>query len=283
MTSLRRRQIRLIERAGFHGLLAKSATSRAKEATQEDVELFYDDIWIRRVGDKFYGDRARFDYRPADFAGWKEQHVTWAKQSADCWFHDYAPQAGDTIVDIGAGFGNDAILFSRAVGPAGAVVAVEAHPALYRRLVKTCKWSKLHNVIPVDLAADSARGSKWVEGVKHADEPGEKAVVESAETATERFDEIAALLRLERVSFLKMNVAGGELAALEGMPETLKKTARIAVACHDFRADYGQSDFFRTRKKVSAILRDAGFHLKRRVNDPRPYVADTLYGAREGA
>src|SRR5688572_6352577 len=42
----------------------------------------------------------------------------------DNWAWDYLPQAGDTIFDIGAGIGEEAVVFSELVGDEGRVIAI---------------------------------------------------------------------------------------------------------------------------------------------------------------
>lgn len=42
----------------------------------------------------------------------------------------YAPQPGETVLDLGSGAGLDAILTARAVGPAGRVIAVDYAPEM---------------------------------------------------------------------------------------------------------------------------------------------------------
>jgi hypothetical protein len=46
-------------------------------------------------------------------------------------FWGYRPRAGDTILDIGAGLGEETLTFSRAVGDQGQVICVEAHPRTF--------------------------------------------------------------------------------------------------------------------------------------------------------
>src|SRR5262249_9994388 len=55
----------------------------------------------------------------------------------DLWLYEYKMKLGDTIVDIGAGVGDDAVFWSKLVGPAGRVIAVEANPRVFRCLEKT--------------------------------------------------------------------------------------------------------------------------------------------------
>jgi FkbM family methyltransferase len=56
------------------------------------------------------------------------------------------PKPGDTIVDIGAGRGEDDLAFSQAVGPTGKVLAVEAQPRSFRMLKAFCEVNDLRNV-----------------------------------------------------------------------------------------------------------------------------------------
>ena len=265
------------------GPLGAFGTIAARIATQQDVGLFFDEIWIRRVADRYYGDKSSFDYYAEEFKSWNYIHDLWANDPVDCWLHHYQPTPGDTIVDIGAGFGNDAIVFSRAVGPTGTVVAIEAHPASFRKLKKTCKWNQLSNVVAVEIAVSERNGVVAITGeddnAANSIGGGEEGAYRY-EVAARRFDDIASELGLEEIALLKMNIEGAEREALLGMPNALQRTSRVAIACHDFRAQAGQSDFFRTKDFVRQLLTHAGFALQFREGDARPYVADTVYGVR---
>src|SRR5262245_5196542 len=61
------------------------------------------------------------------------------RDASDYWFHLYKPQAGDIIVDIGAGRGEDVYAFSQAVGETGHVIAVEPHPESFSILRRFCE------------------------------------------------------------------------------------------------------------------------------------------------
>ena len=52
----------------------------------------------------------------------------------------YQPKPGDTVVDVGAGMGDDTLVFSRMVGPSGRVFSFEAHPDTFRCLQKAEPW-----------------------------------------------------------------------------------------------------------------------------------------------
>jgi hypothetical protein len=54
---------------------------------------------------------------------------------------------------------------------------------------------------------------------------------------TPELDALLSRLGIERVDFLKMNIEGAELKALEGFRHGLARTLNLAVACHDGRAE----------------------------------------------
>lgn len=88
------------------------------------------------------------------------------------------------------------------------------------------------------------------------------------------WSDFKALFDIGRVDLLKMNVEGAETALLEHID--LDDVERVAVAVHDFRADRGEGEHFRTRARVVEILQGAGF-----VISPLPY--DWLFAERPAA
>lgn len=85
---------------------------------------------------------------------------------------------------------------------------------------------------------------------------------------------------ITRVNFLKMNIEGAEIAALQGMKQSICLVDAICVCCHDFRAARGEDDSYRTRDFVSKFLPENGFSIEARESDPRDYERDHLYGSR---
>ena len=212
------------------------------------------------------------------------QHDIWLNDPADFWFHAYTPQLGDTVIDIGAGFGNDAVAFSRAVGETGCVIAVEAHPVAAKKLQKTILWSELTNTTGLAIAVGDTEGSVHISG--EYDDVANSIIEDVSEGAEgfdvpmRRLDDVLGEQGIEQVSVLKMNIEGAETAALRGMPRFLERTQTAVIACHDFRSEQGEPDHFRTKGDVSKILKDAGFELSMRPGDSRPYVRDMIYAIR---
>ena len=85
---------------------------------------------------------------------------------------------------------------------------------------------------------------------------------------------------VEEISLIKMNIEGAERYALLGMQSVIRRTGTICVACHDFLADLGHGEEFRTRAFVEGFLIDQGFKLASRRDDPRDWVRDHIFGLR---
>jgi hypothetical protein len=77
-----------------------------------------------------------------------------------------------------------------------------------------------------------------------------------------------------------MNTEGAERRALLGMESVIPSVRQICVACHDFRADHGDGEQFRTRAFVAQFLIDHGFTLSSRPHDSRDYVRDHVFELR---
>jgi FkbM family methyltransferase len=65
---------------------------------------------------------------------------------------------------VGAGVGEEALTFSRAVGERGKVICIEAHPRTYRCLEKLAHYNRLENVIPIHQAVtETSCGTAMIE------------------------------------------------------------------------------------------------------------------------
>ena len=56
----------------------------------------------------------------------------------------YKPRNGDVVMDIGAGVGEEVLMFSREVGELGKVICVQGHPRTYSCLEKLIKYNSPH-------------------------------------------------------------------------------------------------------------------------------------------
>ena len=253
--------LRAIDRPGVRFILSKMATWHARRRSPS-IRVFFDRVWMHEVDGRFWADSEKFSYHGNCRRTWQTQGTTVPYAAADNWFYLYKPRLGDVIVDIGAGNGMEILTFSQPVGETGRVIAVEAHPGTFSMLERVCHWNKLNNVTCHMKAVMAEVGTAFItDDVRdsgHHNQLAEDGIAVSGTTV----DELTADFPV--IDFVKMNNEGAERIAIEGMSESIKKTRYVCVAAHDFRAERGDGEQFRTRKVVIEFLRDHGFEVKTR-------------------
>jgi FkbM family methyltransferase len=281
--TLRRAIIRALDRPGGRFLLSKMATRYARSRTNADIAIYFDEIWIHRVGTHTFPDSLAFDYYADAVVSWTRQLAEYYRDAADYWFHIYKPKAGDVIVDVGAGHGEDTLPFSTAVGPTGRVLAVEAHPTSFLILRRFCELNGLVNVKPLHYAIVDRPSTVYIDTREKWETNAVRFDVGDRSTTPVRavtVDDLCEAEQLTTIHFLKINIEGAETLALRGLQRLVSRVEHLAVACHDFRAERGDGEEFRTRAAVIEILRGMGFALALRDDDPRPYVRDHVHAFR---
>jgi FkbM family methyltransferase len=281
--SLKRRIIDLLDRNGGRALLARVTTFQARRELGREVEVFHDGLlWIHRVNATFFPDGRRFCYYRSSFTKWAELPAKYIKDADDYWFRHYQPHKGDIVFDIGAGRGEDTIAFSKAVGETGRVVAIEAHPRSFELLDTFCRLNKLENVSPINLAVMDKRGE--ISMVESHDWRAHAVDVDGTSSnlrvTSGTLDQISAELEIKHIDFLKVNIEGAERYALVGMESILECTESICVACHDFLAERGLGEHYRTKRFVERFLADHGFRTRSYPDDRRDYVRCHVFAFR---
>lgn len=227
----------------------------------EDIQVLFEGVWGRHP----------------------ERVAKFLRDANDYWFHVYKPKPGDAIVDIGAGRGEDVFAFSNAIGPTGKVWAIEPHPDTFSILNEFCRRNKLNNVETLRYACVEEPGELqietlpvWESNYVRSGEPAPSSYPVTGVT----FDSICRDKGIDRIDFLKMNIEGAEKVALPGCREALKLAKNVCVSGHDFRANRGEGEGFRTLAFVREFLLDAGFEILTRDDDPRYYVPYHVHGVR---
>jgi FkbM family methyltransferase len=281
--SLKRNIANFLDRKGGRTLLGKITTSLARRELGREVNVFHDGrLWIHQVNSTFFPDDRRFCYFGSSFKDWAELPSRYIKDAEDYWFRRYQPREGDTVFDIGAGRGEDTFAFSRAVGGKGRVVSIEAHPLTYELLERFCRLNHLENTALLNVAVMDKQGEismveseDWRANAVAAD--GTSGNVRVVATTIDRICNERAI---KRIDFLKMNIEGAERYALPGMESMLGSTKAICVACHDFLADRGLGESYRTKQLVEQFLVGHGFRTASYPDDPRDYVRCHVFAIR---
>jgi FkbM family methyltransferase len=134
---------------------------------------------------------------------------------------------GTAVLDVGANFGQMSLLFSRLVGENGVVYSFEAQKRVFDILNKTIEANQLANIKPQFCAVYFESGRTF-----HFPEPDFVRfgtygsynlpidAVEGQEVISLKIDD----LQIEKpISFMKVDVQGCDLFAMQGAVETIKK------------------------------------------------------------
>ena len=159
------------------------------------------------------------------------------------------------------------------------MLAVEAHPRTFECLRESVRLNRLENVEPIELAV--AETSKELE-IEDCDQHIGNAIRETAggssmiKVQAKSIDEICRNEGVESVDLLAMNIEGAEKFAVQGLITMLEKTKRLAISCHDFKADRLEDEFFRTKSEILSFVEKSGFVVVE-VEFETPWDRDWLY------
>lgn len=281
---IRQSLISALDRGGLRWILAWLATHVARRGSGPPVTVFFDGFWCRRIGSDVFVDAPRFQYTMENLRASGTRAENLEREAVDCWFYVYRPKPGDVIIDVGAGRGEHLLTLSRAVGDDGLVVAIEADPVSFAMLEAAGRLNLLSNVMTLHSAAMAQPGTarltvteSWFQNTVLE---GSAAIGETVEVPGVTLDSVCEGLNRSEIDFVKMNIEGAEVDALKGLENWHPRVHAICVACHDFMADAGEGEGYRTRETVHRMLEGLGYEVTTRRDDPRPYVSDHLHARR---
>jgi FkbM family methyltransferase len=131
---------------------------------------------------------------------------------------------GDVVVDAGANKGAYTYWLRRATGPKGRVLAYEPQASLAAYLQRACVTFGWNNVVVRQIALSDRAGIAKLHVPGGGVSPGAslEAVTSGEETFECAVETLDRELKEERVSFLKVDVEGHELALFKGAEQTLR-------------------------------------------------------------
>ena len=189
--------------------------------------------------------------RGIDFGSFVEELVAHAYQNVVA--------AGDVVVDGGAARGWHTFSLAKLVGPKGRVHAVEALADNCEFLrTRARQWRYEEGVVVHELALGTENGStKFQRVVEHAGLSGIKrawlpadAAVEEIEVPLRKLEDIIPVEEWARLTFIKLDLEGGEFTALKHGAEKLIAAARPIIVFENGRQaaaalySYTETEFF---------------------------------------
>lgn len=134
---------------------------------------------------------------------------------------------GTTVLDVGSNFGQMAVLFSKMVGEDGIVYAFEADDFIFEVLKKNIEANDCKNVIPVFGAVHNISGKEFFfpkQDFKRFGSYGSYGIdINADDGRIVKSIKIDDLEYSKPVSFMKVDVQGSDLFALQGAMQTIQK------------------------------------------------------------
>ena len=266
---LRRAVFYALDRPGARPILGLLGSAFVTVRRRQLCQVRYDAAWIHRYRDGVV-------VRP-DIAAQSPSILR--TQTRDNFLSQYVPLSGDTVFDLGAGIGEDTLLFSELVGASGRVISFEAHPHTFECLATMVRLNGLQNVKSLNVAVADKPGELLITSFdSHLPNTVLTADSNGLRVRAETLDRIASRFGVTKIDLLKMNIEGAERLAIQGMQSVIGNTRFVAISCHDYVAAENGNDSFRTKSVVREFLIDNNFDVVTRDTDPRPWIRDTLYG-----
>jgi FkbM family methyltransferase len=141
---------------------------------------------------------------------------------------------GMIVIDVGAFDGTFTIYASKKAGDTGEVIAYEPDNFAYKMLLRNIRLNNLSNVSVIKRGIYNQEGKKlfinsfWDSRISHDNTRNLKHIeVSTLDLEMER-------LYLSRVDFVKMDIEGAELEAIQTMKKLLKFKPYFAIASYHF-------------------------------------------------
>jgi FkbM family methyltransferase len=218
------------------------------------------------------------DYFYSSGPGWAYDYQYLLNQFSHHLGYYYLPKEGDVVVDVGAGVGEELMIFSKSVGEKGKVFAIEAHPKTFRALQYNLQKNNLKNVILLNVAISDVPGKLFIEDTadslsnsvsKVVNENGFTIDAITIEQLVEQYD-------IDRINFIKVNIEGAEQLLIKGIGKAIDKIDKMAISAHDFRYKNEGNEFFKTKAIILDFLQSNNFDWNMR-NTNNPLLDDYIY------
>ena len=197
----------------------------------------------------------------------------------------YVPATGDTVVDIGAGLGEECCIYASMVGPTGAVYSIEANPVIYKVLHQAIALNAFHNIKLFNVAVNSSRAKVMI------DDSPDSYLSSSLNNLNKGnvyevdgfpLEDFCHTNGIKTIDLLKVNIEGAERFLNTAFNHSELVIRNVAISCHDFRYDKEGNAFFKTKQLVTDYLQANGYEIWSQETGTR-YIDDWVYGKKTTA
>ncbi len=233
------------------------------------------------ANNKFFLYQIGNDFLPSESLGWFISKDYYRKCLTDIAAWGYYPmKVGDVVLDIGAGLGEEALIFSEMVSSSGKVYAIEANPEVFEVLHDVVTFNKLSNVKLFNIAITPTDGKVFLS----KEENGFLGGTVSNDNNTNgyevegiRMDNFIKSQQITQIDLLKCNIEGAERFVIGTIGEYINIVKNIAISCHDFRYHESNNEFYKTKKVVTEFLLDNNFTIQSQTGKSS-HIMDWVYG-----
>ena len=255
---------------------------RALQILFKKNKVVLEDFLVEGNSKKIYLYKIDGVYIPREQIIWFLKYSDYVQFVCDHSAAFYQPKAGDVVIDIGAGIGEEAIVFAKMTGNSGHVYSIEANPEISKILKRVIDKNELAQVTVSNIAINVTNEPVMI----HANDDFIKGSIaqngakdnQAFEVTGQRFDSYLKEHNIDKIDLLKVNIEGAERFVIETMGDTLRKIKHVAIACHDFRYHNEGNEFFRTKKLVTDFLEANDFSVQT-LHTGIPHRDDYVFGA----
>jgi len=195
-------------------------------------------------------------------------------QCENLFYHHYLPSGSDVVVDLGAGYGEEAMYLLNK-SPSVNYFGVEAQPIIYECLANTFHMSS-KNFRAIPYVITHRDDIKFVSQFSYAS-VGE-IPAGYIEVPTIKWENFLQRYKITKIDLFKMNIEGAEKEVLAEIKD-FSLIRRFIISCHDFRANHGEGEFYRSKKTVLEILQANKYQIKQ-FNYGINWADDWIYAER---
>jgi FkbM family methyltransferase len=243
--------------------LARNVWTAIPDGATKDWLRLLANNYTQRGTARFSRDRGAYVTETAEYKLVTAEPPFEVRRLTDQFEHRYRVKPGDVVIDAGAFNGILMSIFALQVGPSGRVLAFEPDTINQQKTMRNWELNGRPGHVEIisaglwdceneiEFCERGALGSSafW-------DGPGGAMV----KIRTETLDQVVAERKLDRVDFVKMNIEGAEIKALEGARTVIRRFKPHFAISSDHFVDGDLVRDERTCGPVEQILRGHGYN-----------------------